>query len=216
MTSIVLAEDHSIVREGLRLLLAGDAELRVVGEAADGLEAVALVERLQPDLLIVDVMMPGLNGLDVIRQVTQRSARTAIIVLSMHADESYVLQALRLGALGYVLKQSGSTDLAKAIAAVRAGRTYLSAPLSERAIMAYVDKAHERPADPYESLTPREREVFRLVADGLTTAVIADRLGISPRTAEVHRMNVMRKLGISTHTDLVRFAIKRGVISLDQ
>lgn len=215
MTSIVLAEDHSIVREGLRLLLSGDPALRVVGEAPDGLAAVDLVDRLQPDLLIVDVMMPGLNGLDVIRQVVQRSPRTAIIVLSMYADESYVLRALRLGALGYVLKNASSTDLLKAIEAVLGGRTYLSEPLSERAITAYVDKARERPADPYESLTPREREVFKLVAEGLTTAAIADRLTISPRTAEVHRMNLMRKLGLSSHTDLVRFAIKRGVIPLD-
>jgi DNA-binding NarL/FixJ family response regulator len=216
MTSVVLAEDHSIVREGLRLLLAGDPSLRVVGEAADGIAAVELVERLQPNLLIVDVMMPGLNGLDVIRQTAQRSPHTAIVVLSMYADESYVLRALRLGALGYVLKQASSTDLLKAIAAVLDGRTYLSEPLSERAISAYVDKARERPADPYESLTPREREVFQLVAEGLTTAAIADRLTISPRTAEVHRMNLMRKLGLNSHTDLVRFAIKRGVISLDK
>lgn len=215
MISIVLAEDHSIVREGLRLLLAADPALEVVGEAADGLEAVALVDRLQPNLLIVDVMMPGLNGLDVIRQISQRSPRTAILVLSMYADESYVLQALRLGALGYVLKQASSTDLLKAIRAVLAGRTYLSAPLSERAIAAYVERARERPADPYDSLTPREREVFQLVAEGLTTAAIAERLSISPRTAEVHRMNLMRKLGLNSHTDLVRFAIRRGVISLD-
>lgn len=215
MTSIVLAEDHSIVREGLRLLLSGDPRLRVVGEAPDGLAAVELVERLQPDLLIVDVMMPGLNGLDVIRQVAQRAPRTAIVVLSMYADESYVLRALRLGALGYVLKQSSSTDLLKAIAAVLEGRTYLSEPLSERAISAYVDKARERPDDPYDSLTPREREVFQLVAEGLTTASVAERLVISPRTAEVHRMNLMRKLGLASHTDLVRLALKRGIISLD-
>lgn len=215
MTSIVLAEDHSIVREGLRLLLSGDPTLRVVGEAADGLAAVELVERLQPDLLLVDVMMPGLNGLDVVRQTVQRSPRTAIVVLSMYADESYVLRALRLGALGYVLKNASSTDLLKAIAAVLAGRTYLSSPLSERAISAYVDKARERPDDPYESLTPREREVLKLVAEGLTTASVAERLVISPRTAEVHRMNLMRKLGLSSHTDLVRFAIRRGVIPLD-
>ncbi|NJN18962.1 MAG: response regulator transcription factor [Oscillochloris sp.] len=215
MNSVVLAEDHTIVREGVRMLLSGDASLNVVGEASDGREAVALVERLQPDVLILDVMLPGLNGLDVIRQVCQRSPHTAIVMLTMFSDEGYVLEALRLGARGYVLKQSSSTDLLAAVQAVLDGRTYLSAPLSERAITSYVERARERPLDPYDSLTPREREVLHLVAEGYTAGAIAEQLHISPRTAEVHRTNVLRKLNLGSQIDLVRYAIRRGIIPLE-
>jgi two-component system response regulator NreC len=215
MTTIVLAEDHLILREGLRALLSAEPDLTVVGEAAEGIGVAALVERLHPDLLVVDLMMPGLGGLDVIDQVRQRAPRTRSIVLSMHADEAYVLAALRNGAAAYVLKNAGVEDLLQAIRAVLAGQIYLSPQLSERALQAYVDRARTATGDSYDALTPREREVLHLVAEGNTSAEIAERLSISPRTAEIHRTNLMRKLDLHSQTELVRYAIKRGLISLD-
>lgn len=215
MTTIVLAEDHLILREGLRALLSAEPDLTVVGEAAEGIGVAALVERLHPDLLVVDLMMPGLGGLDVIDQVRQRAPRTRSIVLSMHADEAYVLAALRNGAAAYVLKNAGVKDLLRAIRAVLAGQIYLSPQLSERALQAYVDRARTATGDSYDALTPREREVLHLVAEGNTSAEIAERLSISPRTAEIHRTNLMRKLDLHSQTELVRYAIKRGLISLD-
>lgn len=215
MTTIVLAEDHQILREGLRALLSAEPDLSVVGEAAEGLGVADMVERLRPDLLVVDLMMPGLGGLDVLIQVRQRVPQTRAIVLSMHADESYVLAALRNGAVGYVLKNAGVEDLLRAIRSVLLGQIYLSTQLSERAILSYVERARDATGDSYDALTPREREVLHLVAEGHTSAEIAQRLTISPRTAEIHRTNLMRKLDLHSQTELVRYAIKRGIISLD-
>ncbi len=215
MTTIVLADDHLIVREGLRLLLEGEADLSVVGETGDGLEAVQLVERLQPDVLIVDLMMPGLSGLEVTRQVSQRVPNTRIVVLSVRAAEAYVLEALKNGASAYVLKASGSADLARAIREVVAGHRYLSAPLSERAIEAYVRKANEARLDPYDALTPREREVLQLAAEGRTNAEIAERLSIGATTAMTHRSNLMKKLGLHNQTELVRYAIHKGIVPIE-
>lgn len=216
MTTIALADDHPIVRQGLRALLQAEPDFRVVGEAGDGLETVELVERLQPDVLVVDVMMPGVSGLEVARQVQQRSPETRVVILSMHANEAYVLEAMRHGAAGYVLKDSTATDLVEAVRRVMAGRRYLSPPLSERAIDAYLQKSEEAQLDPYETLTSREREVLHLAAEGHTNAEIAERLSISPRTVETHRANMMRKLDLRSHADLIRYALRRGIIPLDQ
>ena len=213
MTTIVLADDHSVVRAGLRALLEGEDGFRVIGEAADGLEAVQHVERLRPDVLVVDVMMPGLNGIEVTRQVRQRMPATKVVVLSMHSHEPYVLEALRHGASGYVLKDASTEQLVHAIREVVAGRSYLSPPLTERAIAAYTARAQTATLDPYDLLTTREREVFQLAAEGLSNAEIAQRLTISPRTVEMHRGNLMRKIDLQSQTDLVRYAIRRGVIS---
>jgi two-component system response regulator NreC len=215
MTTIVLADDHHIVRQGLRTLLEAEPDFRLIGEAGDGLETAQLVERLKPDLLIIDLMMPGLNGLEVTRQVSQRSPHTRVVILSMHANEAYVLEALRNGAAGYVLKDSNVADLVQAVREVVAGRRYLSAPLSERAIEAYLQKAEAATLDPYETLTTREREVLHLVAEGHTNAEIADRLSISPRTAETHRANMMRKLDLRTQTSLIRYALRRGILPIE-
>jgi DNA-binding NarL/FixJ family response regulator len=212
MTTIVLADDHPIVRRGLRTLLETKIGFQIFGEAGDGLNAVQLVEFLQPDVLIVDVLMPGLSGLEVTRQVSQRTAQTRVIVLSMYANEAYVLETLRNGASGYVLKDSSITDLVQAVRDVVTGRRYLSAPLSERAIEAYVEKAHTRTPSPYENLTSREREVLHLAAEGYTSAQIAKRLYLSPRTVETHRANLMRKLGLRSQADLTRYAIERGIL----
>lgn len=214
-TRIVLADDHPVVRHGVRSLLQSDADLAVVGEASDGIETVQMVEKLQPDVLVVDLMIPGLNGLEITRQVRQRYPATRVIILSMHANEPYVLEALKNGASGYVLKDSSGTDLIQAIRLVASGQRYLSPPLSERAVEAYMMKSHEGPSDAYEGLTDREREVLHLAAEGLSNPDIANRLSISPRTVETHRANLMRKLGLKTQTDLIRYALKRGILPME-
>ncbi len=212
MTTIVLADDHPIVRQGMRALLEAEPDLRVIGEAGDGLEAVSLVERLQPDVLVLDLMMPGLSGLETARHVHKRAPRTRVVILSMHADESYVLEALRHGAAGYILKTSNPIDLTLAVREVAAGRRYLGPPLSERAIEAYIQKTGDAPLDPYETLTAREREVLHLAALGHGNAAIADRLGISPRTVETHRAHVMDKLSLGNQADLIGYALRRRII----
>lgn len=216
MTTIVLADDHALIRAGLRAVLDGEPDCSVIGETADGREAVALVARLQPDVLIVDLMLPGLGGLEVIRQVSEHVPQTRIVVLSMHANESYVLAALRNGAAAYVLKDASSTEIIEAIRTVVASRHYLSPPLSQYALEAYVQKAKGAPLDPYETLTGREREVLHLAAQGESTAAIAARLGLSPRTVETHRTNLMHKLGLRSQTDLIRYALQRGIIPLQE
>ena len=212
MTTIVLADDHPVVRRGLRALLEAVAEFRVVGETGDGLEVVRLVEELRPQVLVLDLMMPGVGGLEVARQVNLRFPTTKVVILSMHANEAYVLEALRNGASAYVLKDAGGGELLQAVRSVVAGSRYLSAPLSERAIADYVEKAKSAPLDPVGELTTREREVLGLAAEGQSTGDIAARLGISPRTAETHRANLMRKLGLHSQTALVRFAIRQGIL----
>lgn len=215
MKTVLIADDHAIVRQGLRALIDGDKDFQLVGEAENGLDAVRLVESLKPNLLVVDLMMPGLNGLEVARQTKEISPVTRIVVLSMYSDEAYVLEALRKGATGYVLKDAQSTDLLKALHAVAGGHHYLSPPLSERAIEVYARKAGSATLDLFETLTKREREVLQLAAEGLSQNEIAQRLSISPRTSETHRANLMRKLGLQNQTDLVRFAIRRGIVPLE-
>jgi two-component system response regulator NreC len=217
LISIVLAEDHQIVREGIRALLKSEPGFSVTGEAESGLGVVDLVTRLKPTVLIVDLSMPGLGGLEITRQVRQRCPSTRVIVLSMHASEPFVLEALRVGAAGYVLKSAGVTDLVKAVHEVVAGRRFLSPPLSDLAIESYVQRATATgPVDPYDALTTREREIFHLAAEGHGNTAIATRLSISPRTAESHRANLMRKLGLKSQTELIRFAIRHGIIPADQ
>jgi DNA-binding NarL/FixJ family response regulator len=160
--------------------------------------------------------MPGLNGLEVTRQVTKLAPKTRVVVLSMYANDAYVFEAIRNGAMGYVLKDSQASDLVKAVREVAAGKRYLSPPLSERSLEVYVRKVKSPSEDPYELLTTREREVLQMVAEGHTSAEIATRLFISTRTAEGHRANLMRKLGFQNHTELVVFALKRGLLPLNQ
>jgi DNA-binding NarL/FixJ family response regulator len=214
-TRIILADDHPVVRHGVRSLLQAEPDFAVIGEASDGLETVQMVEKLQPEVLVVDLMIPGLNGLEVTRQVKQRVPQTRIVVLSMHANEPYVLEALKNGAAGYVLKDSSGTDLVHAIKQVVAGQRYLSPPLSERAVEAYLQRSQDSAFDPYDGLTEREREVLHLAAEGLSNPDIANRLSISPRTVETHRANLMRKLGLKTQTDLIRYALRRGILPME-
>ncbi len=212
MTTIVLADDHPVVRQGLRTLLEAEQDFAVVGEVGDGLEVADRVEHLRPNVLVLDLMLPGLNGLEVTRQVHQRFPQTRIVILSMYANEAYVLEALRNGATAYVLKEASAAALVHAVREVTAGRRYLSPPLSDNAIEAYVQKTKTGPVDPYEILTTREREVLHLAAEGRSNSEIAVRLGISTRTAETHRANLIRKLGLHSQTDLVRYALRRGIL----
>jgi DNA-binding NarL/FixJ family response regulator len=216
MTTILLADDHTIVRQGLRFLLEATTDFIVIGEAEDGLEAIHAVESLQPDVLIVDIMMPKLNGLKVAREVKSIRPETRIIVLSMYDTEAYVAEALQAGVAGFVLKKSTSKDLVDAIHQVLSGKLYLSSPINETVIHAFIERSHESPLDPYETLTPREREIFQLTADGLKSSEIAAQLSISPRTVEMHRANFMRKLHLKTQNDLVRFALQHGIVTIDQ
>jgi DNA-binding NarL/FixJ family response regulator len=193
-------------------LLEAEPDFAIVGEVADGLEVADLVEHVKAHVLVLDLMLPGLNGLEVARQVHRRSPQTRIVILSMYANEGYVLEALRNGASAYVLKGASAAELVEAVREVTAGRRYLSPPLSESAIEAYVRKANSAPLDSYETLTTREREVLHLAAEGRSNTEVAARLGISPRTAETHRANLMRKLGLHSQTDLVRYALKRGIL----
>ncbi len=211
MNTVVLADDHEVVRRGVRSILEADGGFKVVAEVADGLAAVQAVERFKPTLLFLDLSLPRLHGLEALRQVRSSNPHTKVLVLSMHNDEPYVIEALRAGAMAYILKGSESSEIARAIGEVLSGRRYLSAPLSERAITALTTRTADE-SDPLNALTPREREVLLLAAEGLNTSEMAEKLFISPRTAETHRTNLMQKLGLQSQTDLVRFAIRRGLI----
>jgi two-component system, NarL family, response regulator NreC len=210
--AIVLADDHPVVRQGLRGALEAEADFAIAAEAGDGLETVRLVERLQPDVLVLDLMLPGLSGLDVLPIIRQRSPRTRVVVFSMYANEDFVLQALKNGASAYVLKGCDPAQVAEAVRLAAAGRRYFSPAISERAFDAYHEKAEASPPDLHDLLTPRERQALQLAAEGHSSAAIAERLSISPRTAEMHRGNAMRKLRLKTQADLIRYAIRRGMI----
>lgn len=212
---LVLADDHAVVREGLRAVLDAEPDFEVVGQAENGDEVVALVDDLRPDVVVLDLMMPGRNGLDVIGELAERWPETRVLILSMHHSEAYVVEALSRGAAGYALKQAETAELGRAIRDVAAGRRYLSPPLSERALEAYSRRA-SGPADPYDTLTNREREVLKLVAEGYTNVAIADRLCISARTVETHRAHVMKKLALHTPVELAVYAVRRGIVPQEQ
>jgi two-component system, NarL family, response regulator NreC len=213
--SIVLADDHTVLRQGLHALLEIEPDFTVVGEAGSGLEALKLVEKLRPDVLVLDLFMPGLGGLEVIRQLAGQHSPVHIVVLSMHEKEAYVLEALKNGAKAYVRKGAEASELRQAIREAAQGRRYLSPPLSEWAIDAYIQQTTSQ-LDPYETLTNRERLVFQLSAEGLNNTDIAKRLDISPRTVEVHRAKAMSKLNLDNQADLIRYAIRHGILTLEE
>ena len=214
VTTILLADDHHVVRQGLRALLDSEPDFSIAGEVADGLEVAEQVEKLEPDVLVLDLMMPGLNGMEVTRLVRQRSPDTNVVILSMYSNESYVLEALRNGAIGYVLKGSSASDLIHAIREASAGRRYLSPSLTERAIEAYINRTETTMSGALDTLTNREREVLYLAAEGYKNPEIAGRLSISPRTVETHRANLMRKLGLNTQAELIRYCVQRGIFPM--
>ena len=211
VVSILLADDHNVVRQGLRSLLDSQPDFKVIGEACNGQEAVQMTQQLNPAVVVLDLMMPGLNGLEVTRQI---KSLTRVLILSMHANEGYVLEALKNGAYGYILKDSTAEELVQAVRQVSEGRHYLSAPFSDQAISAYIQKSTSSRPDPYDTLTNREREILQLVAEGNSASEISAILSISPRTVETHRANLMRKLELNSQVDLIRFAIRKGILPL--
>jgi DNA-binding NarL/FixJ family response regulator len=212
VTKILLADDHAVVRQGLRTLLEDEPEFTVVGEADSGLDAIRMCGELQPDILVLDIMMDDISGIEVARQVTESLPHTAIIILSMYGDKKHVLEALQAGAKAYVVKKSVSSELVQAVREVRIGRRYLGSSLADVVVDAYLEKEDSISTDPYDSLSNREREVLHLAAHGHTNAEIAELLNISRRTVETHRANAMRKLDLSNQTDLLRYAFQRGIL----
>jgi two-component system response regulator NreC len=212
-TTVLIADDHAVVRRGVRALLEGEPDITVVGEAADGLEALEQVMHLLPDVLVLDLVLPDISGLAVLKQLRDRHVATRVVVLSVHAGDVYVADALRYGAVAYVAKEASAAELLQGIRCAARNQRFLSSPLSEEKIQASLDELAASP-DAYESLTSREREVLVLAAEGMTNPGIGARLGISSRTAETHRANLSRKLGLKGPETLARFALRRGLLGL--
>jgi two-component system response regulator NreC len=211
---IVLVDDHKLMRSGLRVLLEQQPDLTVVGESSDGREAVALVASQRPDVLVMDVGMPSLNGIEAAVQITQSNPEAAIVMLSMHSDESYVLRALKAGAKGYLLKDSAEADLIRAVRAVAEGKSFFSPAVSKVLLDDYVRKLKRSGTeDPYDLLTPREREVLQLVAEAKSNKEVAQLLNLSVYTVETHRSNIMEKLNLHGVPELILYAVRKGIIS---
>jgi two-component system response regulator NreC len=211
---VLLAEDHTIVRQGLRSILDGREGIQVVGEAKDGREAVEKAQQLQPDIVLMDLSMPLLSGLEATRQIKSQCPQIEVLVLTMHADEEYVFQILQAGASGYLLKQSAVGELVTAIQVVCEGNSYLSPAISRKIVDEYVRQAREQgKVDPYEQLTDREREVLHLIAEGHSTQEIAELLFISPKTVRGHRSSLTEKLGLHSNAELTRYAIRKGIVA---
>ncbi|HSN14236.1 MAG TPA: response regulator transcription factor [Anaeromyxobacteraceae bacterium] len=211
---VLLADDHAILREGVRALLAPHADLEVVGEASDGTQAIDAVERLDPDVGVMDSAMPGLGGIEATIELKKQGRRAKVLILSQYEDREYVRRLLKVGVSGYVLKKSAGAELVNAIRAVQRGGLVLD-PEVARVAMEESSAAAPGGSDPWESLTDREKQVLKLVAEGGSNKEVAETLGISVKTAMSHREKVMEKLGVHNRTELVRFAIKRGVIRVD-
>ena len=210
---ILLADDHTVVRKGLRLLLESEPGLTVVADAANGREAVALAEQHKPDVVVLDVAMPTLNGIEAARQISTRLPRTAIVFLSMHSDESYVLKALKVGARAYLLKDSAEHDLINAVKAVSEGKSFFSPAISKMLVEDYMRQMQDRKVeDSYELLTTREREVLQLLAEGRSNKEVATVLNLSLYTVETHRSNILQKLNLHNQAELILYAMRKGVI----
>jgi two-component system, NarL family, response regulator NreC len=209
---ILLADDHTLVRQGLRKVLEERPDWQVVAEAGNGRDAVRLAEEHRPDVAVVDVAMPLLNGIEATRQIARRAPQTRILVLSMHSDEAYVTQILKAGAIGYLLKDSADVDLLEAVQAVSQGRSFFSPAVGRLMADDYARQRGDAAADRYESLSDREREIFQLVAEGKTNKEIASLLFISISTVETHRARIMEKLDLHSAAEIVLYAVRRGVV----
>jgi DNA-binding NarL/FixJ family response regulator len=211
---ILLADDHIVMRNGLRLLLERQPHLQVVGEAADGRQAVALCESANPDVVIMDIAMPNLNGIEAARQIVNRNPRTAIAILSMHSDESYVIRALKAGARAYLLKDSAEADLLAAVRALTEGKSFFSPAISKILVEDYMRQLESRGAeDTYELLTNREREILQLLAEGRTNKEVANLLNLSLYTVETHRTHILQKLNLHSVPELSLYAVRKGIIA---
>jgi two-component system response regulator NreC len=215
--SVLLVDDHTIVRKGLRSLLDAEADIEVIGEAEDGREAVEQVGRLRPQVVVMDITMPGLNGLEATRQITERFPQVQVVVLTMHTAEEYIFQILRAGASGYVVKRAAPSELISAVRAAYRGESFLGPAVSKTVIEEYLRQAEALAGEnSYETLTPREREVLQLLAEGHSNRRIAELLCLSVKTVQSHRANLMRKLDIHSIAELTQYAIRKGVIGPQQ
>ncbi|MFN8559758.1 MAG: response regulator transcription factor [Dehalococcoidia bacterium] len=213
---VLLADDHAVLRQALRLLLEMHDEIEIVGDVADGREAIEAAERLRPDVVLMDLAMPGLNGVEATRQITSRVRGVRVLVLTGFGDDERVLDALRAGASGYVVKRSDINELLLAIQSVQRGNLYISASVSEgRSAIDLLIQAQSKRPGPEDTLTEREREILQLVAEGYPNQAIADRLYLSVKTVEAHKAHIMGKLGAQKTADLIRYALRKGIISLD-
>jgi two-component system response regulator NreC len=217
-TRIVLAEDHRILREGLRAIFAGEPDLQLVGEAADGREAIDLARELQPDLVLLDLSMPRMDGLAALKDIKRVAPRARVLVITVHRTEEYVFQAIEHGADGYLLKDASATELLLAVRSVLAGDRYLCPAVATQVVTAYLKNKGARqgvpgPRSALDSLSTREREVLKLVAEGYRSREIGEFLSISEKTVEKHRANLMRKLGMNSATALTAFAIEKGLVT---
>ena len=210
---VFLVDDHTVVRQGLRRILESDDEIEIVGEAGDGRTAVELVQKLRPHVIVMDVAMPELNGIEATRQIVKRVEGAKVLVLSMHGDDIYVRQALKAGARGYLLKDSEDLDLIKAVKAIRAGGSFFSPPVSKLVLSGYLgDKGEGELESSVTRLTDREREVLQLIAEGKTNKDVAHSLSVSVNTVETHRKHIMEKLDLHNTAELVRFAIRTKMV----
>jgi two-component system response regulator NreC len=214
LTTILLADDHTVIRSGLRMVLEKQSDFQVVGEAGDGRQAVKMAEELNPDVVVMDIAMPNLNGIDAAKQIVSQNSRVAVVVLSMHSDESYVMRALKSGAKAYLLKDSAEADLIRAVRAVVEGKSFFSPAVSRMLLEDYVRQLQQRGAeDSYELLSPREGEILQLIAEGKTNKEIAAMLNLSLYTVETHRTHILQKLNLHSVPELILYAVRKGIIS---
>jgi two-component system response regulator NreC len=214
---LVLADDHAVVRSGLRMLLQAQPDMEIVGEAESGTQALAQVKSLQPDVILMDIQMPGMNGIEATRQIKEAYADTAVLALTMHEDDQYFFEMLQAGASGYLPKRAAPDELVRAIRTVSRGEVFLYPSLATRLVRSYVGgDAGDDSAALVSDLTPREQEVLVLIAEGLTNPEIADQLVISVKTVDRHRENIMRKLNLHNRIELVKYALRQGLIGLEE
>ena len=212
-TTILLADDHTVVRKGIEFLTQDEPDLQAIGEARDGREAVEMYTRLRPKVVILDMSMPVLNGLEAAAQISRIDETASLIILSMHTDETYIMRAISAGVRGYVSKESAEDEIIDAIRTVAGGRPFLSASIAARMLQNPSGLTGNEPRDPYESLTSREKQVLQLIAEGRTNKEVAAMLKLSPHTIETHRTNLMQKLGLHTVAEVVRYAVRRNLIA---
>ncbi|QJB55683.1 response regulator transcription factor [Pseudodesulfovibrio sp. zrk46] len=215
---LIIVDDHPLFREGLKTIVKRDANYSVVAEAGNGKEGIELGKKLRPDIMLVDISMPGKNGIQMIRELKDAVPETKFIIISMHSEADYIVEAFRAGATGYMIKESAASNLIKGLETVAKGELFLDSALSQEVVFKLLQSkggGSDSPQDPYSTLTSREQEVMRMLAEGLTTKEVAAQLYISPKTVENHRTNLMKKLGLQSTVELIRYAARLGLIDLD-